>query len=333
MKRPNFDGKEIDADLLTPFSEKERGRGRPKDISDDRLRHRLLELNFLLEENWGLIGWELSRAKSPADVRSAFNVITGFDVPVLDLYRREPTLPAGAKELRDLRKELVTARVQSRRDYEALAAAREQYDRAGSAIAQARDRKSRELVEALKPELAQKLEKANKDFETSRNQLEEMTSHFERQEAGFAQSQVVSIVRSGRHAFTPLSLAKGMAGLPYISARVSSLRCASLAENLVPGFSYQAFKAIQRVFAPPIPNLADGIEQMRAYALRGKKRPPPHIADIQKNWYFLKCAIEATYWSGPHLRGSLHYRIHAEYKRRFSVQSSSDVLLAQTQQL
>ena len=119
----------------------------------------------------------------------------------------------------------------------------------------------------------------------------------------------------------------------FSKKRLSSLRCASLAGTLVPGFSYRAFQAIQRLFAPPVPNLADGIEQMRAYVLRGKTKPPPHIADIRKNWYFLTCAIEATYRNGPHPRGSLHYRIHAEYKRRFSVQSSSDVVLAQAQQL
>ena len=54
----------------------------------------------------GLIGRELQRAKTLADIRSAFKAVIGFNCSHLDVFRHEPTRRATPAALRKVRKDL-----------------------------------------------------------------------------------------------------------------------------------------------------------------------------------------------------------------------------------
>lgn len=102
---------------LTGFSNRKEGRGRPREIEDDALRRALTDLQFVLEQNWGLIGWELQQATTQADIRAAFSAITGFNCPRLDVFRRRPTQRTTSSSLRKLRRELANVQAESRKTY------------------------------------------------------------------------------------------------------------------------------------------------------------------------------------------------------------------------
>ena len=54
------------------------------------------------------------------------------------------------------------------------------------------------------------------------------------------------------------------------------------------------FQAVETVFAHPPISAIEGLEQMRAYLIDPHRRRQIRIAELRRNWYFLKCAIEST---------------------------------------
>jgi hypothetical protein len=332
LNGPELVGEEICEHLWIGFSENRRGR--PQDIADEKLLGNLIDLNFVLEQSWGLIGWQLSKARAIIDIRTALNRITEFEYPALDVFRRADTQAATTKSLRKLQRDLSDALGQCRADYEARESARELHENALWATSAKSDQKVRKQILPILPKLSAEFEKAKVKYKSSQSRANDFASQLDGQRAGYAQAELLRSIRSGRHAFTPLSLAKGMAGLPYISARVSSQRCALLSQIPRPGLCFQIFQVIEAVFSPPIPALEDGIDRIKALVLEGtKKNPLPHIAEIRKNWYFLKTAILTVYREGPHPRSSVQYRIYAEYQRRVSIQSQGDIVFAEMNKL
>jgi hypothetical protein len=157
---------------------------------------------------------------------------------------------------------------------------------------------------------------------------EELRSKLDQQEAYFAQSQLLGFIQSGRRRSTPLNIAMAMAGAPFLSARVSCERCSSLNALAEPGHTYRMFLAIQAVLADPPGDVRESIEQMSDYLLAPKRAQLPHIAELRRSWYFLRCAIRSNRYDGRYPRGVLPFRIFAEYQRRVERQSQSDVFLA-----
>jgi hypothetical protein len=332
LKEHELVGEERFESLLTGFSKAKRGRGRPEDIADEKLLRNLADLNFVLEQSWGLIGWHLSKAKAIVDIRSALNRITEFEYPALDVFRRVDTKAATTKSLRKLQRDLSGVLCQCRTDYEARESAREIYENALGATAVKSDQKIRKQILPILPKLSAEFENAKEKHKSSQLLANDLASQLDGRRAVYAQTELLRFIRSGRYAFTPLSLAKGMAGLPYISARVSSQRCALLSQIPRPGLYFRIFQMIESVFSTPIPALDDGIIRIKALVL-SKKKSLPHIAKIRKNWYFLISAIQTVYREGPHPRGSVHYLIYSEYLRRFSLQRQSDIVLAEINKL
>lgn len=297
-------------------------------MTDDGLRHRRDALNFILEQNWGLIGWELQHAKDLSDIRSAFCLITEHHHPLLDMLRHEPTMDATPNTLRALRKELTRVESESRRLYQALEHEKRYAEYALTTATHSKDSVARSEVQSLLPTFEARHVSAEEDFEANRKRLIELDSQLVAMEACFAQSQLLEFIQSGRRKFTPLNLTMALAGIPYLTARVSCERCSPLEPAIYPGFTYLMFCAIKDVFSTSAGEMRPGLEQMRSYLLDKRRKILPHIIELKKNWYFLECAIESVGKRSEISRSALPYRIFAEYQRRFGCQSQADMLLA-----
>lgn len=67
-------------------------------------------------------------------------------------------------------------------------------------------------------------------------------------ETSFAQEELVRILVERRCARNPLRLANAMAGLPYLTARVSYDRCSKIECNVWPKFDFQVFQKIESIW-------------------------------------------------------------------------------------
>lgn len=249
-------------------------------------------------------------------------------LPPTDVFRRRPTERTTSSALRKLRRELANAQAESRKTYAELVQSQESAERAFLAVASETDDETRTKVQSLRPGLAKRIHQASTALAACRERSSNLQSKLDQQEAWFAQSQIGRFIHSGRCEITPLGVAMAMAGLPYLTARVSSERCAALKDNLQPGHTYKMFQAVEAVFAHPPQTVIERLEKMRAYLLEPRREKQVHIAALRENWYFLKAAIESIYRKGVHPSGAIPYRIFAEYQRRFECQSQADVLLA-----
>jgi hypothetical protein len=317
---------------LTDFSEKKRGPGRPEEIGDNALGRALAELNFVLEQNWALIGWELQRAKTIPDIRAAFKEIVGFNCAQLEPYRYEPTQRTTSKELRHLRRELADAHEQSRTRANVLTETRRSAESASLTEA-VESSATVAAVQASRSQLTKAYEEARVAFEASQVHSMELLARLYQQEAHFVQSQLLEFTQSNRRRFQPLSIAMAMAGMPRLSARVSCERCSRLKDNVQPGLTYQMFQAVAAVFARPGATVSEASDSMKAYLLESGRKSQIHITELRRNWHFLGLAIETVCRAGPHPRGALPYRTFAEYQRRFECQNQAQVLLAEKNQL
>ena len=124
-----------------------------------------------------------------------------------------------------------------------------------------------------------------------------------------------------------------MAGMPLLSARVSCERCSQADNDLVDGVAFQMFQAIERVVKEPIDDLGSSIEAMRNHLLSAAWKKFPHAAELRKNWYFLECAIRFAARDSNAPRGSLPFRIFAEYSARSTTQVGSDSVIAEAKKL
>jgi hypothetical protein len=320
--------------LLTGLSGEKRLAGRPQEITDETLLRELVEMNFILEQNWGLIGWGLKHAKTIGDIRCAFNLITKFNSLHLDLLRREPTQRATAMNLRRLRRDLATARTNILEANGRKEGAREACERAFAVATSAENTRARTAVQRLRPALAREYEEVSAAFEACQAHVIESISKLNQKEAYFAQSQLLDFIHVGRSRFSPLSLAMAMAGLPHISARTSWGRCKSLKGRCRPGPALELFQAIERVFAQRIPTVSEALDQMKKLAQSGQRaKSKPCRVELGANWYFMERAIVSVYEEATPARREFPYRILAEYQQRVTTQSARDVVLAKVNQL
>lgn len=202
-----------------------------------------------------------------ADIRAAFKLITGVHFPIRDLYRFEPTEHTTHAKLRTLRDDFAKTRSQVRESHSAMTSAKESLDRVSIGLSSAPDEVSSMRIQSLWSPIAKDHETKSASYRRAKAREMELSSKLHRQEAYFAQSQVLELIQSNRYEITPLSVAKGMAGLPYVTSRISFERCSSLADPPRPGLAYELFQALERAFAPPALGMDDGLERLKEIAL------------------------------------------------------------------
>lgn len=291
------------------------------------------KLCFVLEQNWGPVGERLRDSKTISDIRNAFCQVRGVQCSRLDRFMRSETRRSIGNEIRKLRKELQQTR---KLLYEASVGQRYTHHWYKKAC---RDRAA-ESNESRKYELdlacAEWLGKSGQ-ADANRAELERrlasLTEELKKCEAYFAQSEILVFIQSGRREFTPFNVAAAMAGIPLLSARMSCQRVWSMKPPYTKGHAYLMFSAIDANFSQWPRSLDHGIERMRDYLVAPQRNKLPHINELRKNWYFLSIAIRSSIQKPRGTRGSLPYRIFAEYMSRSSCQGSGDSVLAETDRI
>jgi hypothetical protein len=164
-------------------------------------------------------------------------------------------------------------------------------------------------------------------------ELESLLSQLKEREAYLAQAEILRFLESSRRKFTPLKVACAMAGLPHVTARVSCERCAQFGIKPSHGIAFDVFQTIERMVPEPISDLGGSIETLRQYLLNGPESNLPHAAQLRKNWYFLESSIRSAARDTGAQRGSLTFRIFAEYSMTSTSHSAVEAVLAQANRL
>ena len=235
----------MSADYLPETPRRAPGRPTPDKDSLSGIRD---DLVHLLSVWWADIGWHLRHTKSREELRRAFEPLRGKNNnPLIERFLRTTALATTGKELRFTRKALGKA---VKRRYEAQSNCSDplkMFREAETGMMQARagqlgkfrrellKRQSRLLEDSKELRAAEELE------QTLEKQLSE-------QEVGFAQDQLVRILGEGRCACNPLRLANAMAGLLFLTARVSYNRCSKIKCTVWPNFDFQVFEKIESIW-------------------------------------------------------------------------------------
>jgi hypothetical protein len=308
--------------------EQRRKLGRPPEIEADALSRAVTELQFILEQNWGVVGWLLKIAKSCSDVRNAFAKIVIQNSMYLEPFREYPTRKTSMQGLRSLRKRLARSLEMHRRNYARWQHAMEKCERAFRAWAVECDPVKRAQIQRLRPAFACAYEEAEALFQSSSMEQESLRTEVRECEAYIAQSEILRHLEANRRKFTPRNVALAMAGLPNISARVSCEKCVKYGINPSDGAAFETFRFIERAIPETILDLAHSIETMRGRLLKGALSDLSEAAQLRNNWYFLDRAIRSAMRVTVGQRGSVAFRIFAEYTRTSTSHSALDAILA-----
>lgn len=306
--------------------------GRPSEIDAETLRRNVIELQFALEQNWGEVGWLLHQAKTESDVRNAFKKIVNPRCNLLEPFvRNHPDCID--TNLRDLRKRVEELGKRQRRLIVDLQRIQSKCERAFNAWVGVSDTFKRAQIQAVRAAFARDYEETESLEKKSRTEWETLQAEIVVSEAHFAQSEILTHIQSNRRRFTPLNTARAMAGLPRITARVSSERCRKDEINPPNGIAFDMFRTIERILKEPLRDLGRAIDSLRHHLVNGADKNLPHTAELRKNWYFLDSAVRfaARESSAPH--GSLPYRVFAEYSKITTSHGAAEDLLAEVQRL
>src|SRR6266567_2282293 len=221
--------------------------GRPTP-DDDTLAGIRNDLVHLLSVWWAEIGWHLRRANSPEELRRAFEPLRGKNNEnLVGFFLKITPLAAKGAEVRFTRKAL--GRTVKRR-YEAQASCNDpvrMYCEAETAVMLARA----EQLWKVRGELLKRQSRllaARKELRSAEELEQTLQKQLTQQEASFAQEELVRILVERRCARNPLRLANAMAGLPYLTARVSYDRCSKIKCGVWPKFDFQVFQKIESIW-------------------------------------------------------------------------------------
>jgi hypothetical protein len=330
---PELPGEDFSELTWESEHEQKRKPGRPREIDPESLGRAVNDLQFVLEQNWGVVGWLLRAAKSISDVRSAFAKIVHQNCGYLEPFRDNRTRKITSNELRALRKRVVELQEQHRRDYARQQSAREAFDRASEARHSDSDPVRKQELQSIVSDLGYKSQEADSLEQKSRVELESFRSQLKESEAYFAQTEILGFLESNRRKFTPLNIACAMAGLPRVTARVSCERCAKYGINPPHDITFEMFQTIERMVPEPIRDLGRSIDTLRAHLLTGPHNHLAHAVQLRKNWYFLESAVRSAARDTHAQRGSLAFRIFAEFSRTSTSHSDIEAALAQANRL
>lgn len=244
--------------------------GRPTP-DDDTLRDIRNDLVHLLSVWWANVGWQLRNATSREELRQALEPLANKNNGnLVAMFLKSTPLIATGKEVRLTRKSLGKA---VKRRYEAQAKRNDPvrlYCEAETAVMEARaDQLWRVRRELLK---RQSILLAAREELRSASELEQnLEKQLAKEEASFAQQELVRILSERRCARNPLRLANAMAGLPFLTARVSYDRCSKIECVGWPRFDFRLFQKIESIWK--LRNRYRGLSAVELYRQEIKKLP------------------------------------------------------------
>lgn len=324
---------------LDPAGPSEEGVARRKRysvLSDAQLTNRRDQLVQFLEGAWGLIGWDLRKARKAEEVQKAL-AQTNFENTgyreLLMPFVRNAQLDYDATRMRALRRKILGLGEKGYEASQATQIANDQLEKAKIALSNC----SKANLRTLKREHKKREQQARRTTEAYvqlNKQREALSSELQSLESAFAQNELLRMVKSTRYSYTPLNLANGMAGLPYMGWRQSASRCLKTPCTVANGFWYVVFRLVQRVTAntdtKSETNLASLMKKSLAQMTSKRTR---YIRDsLAENWFFLKSAIEDICRSRHHPK-SIAFRITAAFQERMRSPSAEERVIADIEKL
>lgn len=231
--------------------------GRPT-IDDPSLKLHRDHIVGMLSSWWGEVGWQLPRATTREELRSALEPLK--DHP--DRYHINRLLLVStdsptAEDIRDQRKQHESAIAEM---YEAQQKQRSFMDLFNQAQ-MAQGQASPEQVDAVKTRIAERkgrLDAANTSYENACRMQRDLAKKLDEMEAGYAQDELLTFIKARfiepkkKYARNPENLANAIAGLPlassvpFMGAWQSYGRCSNL--KCEPHHHFQLFETIQSIW-------------------------------------------------------------------------------------
>jgi hypothetical protein len=287
-----------------------KGPGRPT-IDDLTLRTDRDAIVWLLAVAWGDIGWQLPRATTLEELRTALEPLRGHaNEQYVTVFLRPTFVVSTAEEVRAERKDLAKAiedcRLTREHQDKCLADSRTAEFAMNDAEPEQQGMFFVELLRGWRDSAT-----ARKDREVAEKEEKNLDKDLRAKEAGFALSELLDFITQKKYARNPLRLANAMAGLPDIGWAQSYARCSAIKCASWPQFQFRLFRTIKaiwnrRVHHPdltPAQLFRQEIEALPKTVIIVIPQPPPdppkkgkmenalrsHLAD---NWRLLRLAIE-----------------------------------------
>ena len=308
-------------------------RGRPELISESDLRAAYADLISVLSQHWAAVGWELRTVTTVSQIRESLRNIKGITCSRLEVFMRAEMTSATGTQIAQTRSELLSLSEEIHKAYQTRSKHAEIADWAKRAVKGAQNPYQ---MEELRPKAEVRRRMLNETNELIASLTEEIDAHrhrIEQQEAYFAQNQLLKFILSNRRALTPRSFAAAMAGLPFISWRQSSERCADYWKLYPESFIYKMFMVVAKVCEKTRTGPGPLVEELGAYICEPMRDDASACQQFRDNWHFLESAVRAVSARDTTPADSLPYRIFAEYQRRWQCQSAMDVLLNEERRL
>ncbi len=227
--------------------------GRPEEVTAEELLGRFKALERFLEDNWGRIGQKLQRVRKPDDVRAILTQIRGVesfppfrDHPAVCLIQ-DGTVAVGWRELRLTRRQYDATVATEGRLWSEHNSTKQRADEASVALKAVLSQF--ELALGLFPfffiaALVAKewsLEQLNSDtnrvgasLKLAQKEKQVFKDRLSRQEAWYAQNEIVRFVGNTRFEKTPMNFAKAMAGLPQFRCFTSFRKSSAILDRTQP---------------------------------------------------------------------------------------------------
>lgn len=296
--------------------------GRPRLIEDHVLESRLARFLEFFEYHWAEVAWDLSEAKTLPALRDALRRAKRESVSELQPFVTDPTSRTTIRELRELRGAERRINALLRPAYEDQRIPSEKLERAVHAV---NANPGDERLQRLKAKHEQNHVSAQNQLGALREEGEKLEERIKQKEAFFAQSELLDFIRSNRYTLTPVSYAKAMAGLPYITWRQSAARLAKKPVQHPFGVEYEKFRIVFRGLANAPRKPSKAIQSLKAFLIRSRPKSFA-LSTLKSEWYFLRCALE-TVLKQKEARQAIRFRVFAEYQSRTRSRSAADMLL------
>jgi hypothetical protein len=287
--------------------------GRPTP-EDGRLEVRRNEYVHLLSVSWADIVWQIRRASTREEFRKALEPLTGRDQDqLISPFVMPSTLPTTGKKVRAARRAHGKANehiYDANQRHEQILGL---YSQIKLAMLEA-DADQRQVLQTDLTKYETELRLAEGELEAARTRAKTLQDELKAQEASFAQEELAKIILENRCARNPRRLADAMAGLPFLSARVSYGRCSKFKIVSWPHFQLRVVGFIESTWNrrhryPALSTVELFHQEIKRLprTVKREKLPEPIEQSIQwkrvennlrshlgKNWRYLRLAIEKT---------------------------------------
>jgi hypothetical protein len=314
-------------------SRKARKLGRHEVLGRDQLLNRFRAHKLFFEGEWGRIGLALQRVRKPSDLREALRSVPNIEwrSPFRDhtagCLISEEVVETEHDEVKRTRRELRVAEENLSRLWSEYHSA---HKRMSDSIDAMRSFMSYFALAiglfpfffvavALKQELeierfASEANRADEAVKSMQRKKEEMKALLSRQEAWYAQNEVLKFVHSKRYEKNALNFAKAITGMPEYGWLRSLRKCSAIQDEslLSSSIYYQLFETVQLLVQKKRRvNVRKTLMRLKKELLRDDSDPMLR-AFVSPHWAYMELAFAECQGKG-FKRSDLPYKIMGRY--------------------